>query len=172
MVITEMTYQESLAVIAKSNLARLACANENQPYLVPINYVLDHGCIYSFATFGRKIDWMRANPLVCVGVDEIIHSRQWQSVVAFGRYEELDGSQPNAADRHLAWKLLQRRPNWWQPAYVKTVISGEERPLAPIFFRIQLDEVSGHRIRQPVAPAERADGAFSRFVRNLIGEAN
>ena len=32
---------------------------------------------------------MRANPLVCVEVDEVAAYDQWLSVIAIGRYEEL-----------------------------------------------------------------------------------
>ena len=43
---------------------------------------------------------MRANPLVCVEVDEVAAYDRWVSVIAFGRYEELpkppgsDGATP------------------------------------------------------------------------------
>jgi hypothetical protein len=41
----------------------------------------DHkGMLYSFATIGRKVEWMRANPLVCVEVDEIVSRQKWQTV--------------------------------------------------------------------------------------------
>lgn len=169
MVITGLSEQESLRVVSRSNLARLACANAGQPYVVPINYVLRQRYLYSFSTFGRKIEWMRANPLVCVEVDDIVHHRHWESVVATGEYNELVESEDGESERHDAWTLLQNRPNWWEPGYVKTVISGEERPLVPIFFRIRLDEISGHRLQPPETPAARPDSGFSRLMRSILG---
>ena len=91
MVIREMSREECLRVLAGARLARLACAHENQPYVVPV-YLAYHeasGCLYGFTTPGQKVEWMRANPLVCVEVDEIAAYDQWVSVIAIGRYEEL-----------------------------------------------------------------------------------
>jgi hypothetical protein len=59
-----------------------------QPYIVPIYHAYRDHCIYSFSEPGQKIDWMRANPLVCVEADQM-RREQWTTVVVFGRYEEL-----------------------------------------------------------------------------------
>jgi nitroimidazol reductase NimA-like FMN-containing flavoprotein (pyridoxamine 5'-phosphate oxidase superfamily) len=91
MMIREMSREECLRVLARARLARLACAHENQPYVVPVYLTYDEasGCLYGFTSTGQKIEWMRANPLVCVEVDEIAAYDQWVSVIAIGRYEEL-----------------------------------------------------------------------------------
>lgn len=162
--------EESLGLIARSNLARIACSNGDHPYIVPINYVLDGGHLYSFSTFGQKIEWMRTNPNVCVEIDDIAHSRNWESVVATGTYEELTEDPEHMANREKAWSLLQARTNWWQPGFVRTVISGVERPLVPIFFRIRLAEVTGHRLSMPVAQRKKQSGGIGRFVKSLFGE--
>jgi hypothetical protein len=91
MVVSEMSTEACLRVLAGARLARLACARENQPYVVPV-YLVYHeesGCLYGFTVPGQKVEWMRANPLVCVEVDEIATYDQWVSVIATGRYEEL-----------------------------------------------------------------------------------
>jgi nitroimidazol reductase NimA-like FMN-containing flavoprotein (pyridoxamine 5'-phosphate oxidase superfamily) len=91
MVIREMSREECLRVLAGGRLARLACARENQPYVVPV-YLAYHeasACLYGFTTPGQKVEWMRANPLVCVELDEVAAYDQWVSVIATGRYEEL-----------------------------------------------------------------------------------
>ena len=49
--------------------------------------------------------------------------------------------------RALAHDLLATAAAWWQPGYVKTLLHGEERPLEPIYFRISIDEPSGHQAR-------------------------
>ena len=82
-------------VLAGARLARLAYAHENQPYIVPV-YLAYHEasgcCLYGFTTPGQKIEWMRANALVCVEVDEIAAYDQWVSVIAIGEYKELPKS--------------------------------------------------------------------------------
>ena len=60
---------------------RLACACNNRPYIVPIYFVYDDDRLYCFSTLGRKIEWMRENPLVCVEADEVRGHDDWTSVI-------------------------------------------------------------------------------------------
>lgn len=89
MLIEELPRQASLEFLARTHLGRLACTRAAQPYIVPIYFSYNNNCLYSFSTVGRKIDWMRTNPLVCVQADEVTNSEQWISVIVFGRFEEL-----------------------------------------------------------------------------------
>jgi nitroimidazol reductase NimA-like FMN-containing flavoprotein (pyridoxamine 5'-phosphate oxidase superfamily) len=97
MVIREMSREECLRVLAGTRQARLACAHENQPYVVPVSLAYHEApggaCLYGFTTPGLKVEWMRANPLVCIEVDELVAYDQWVSVIALGRYEELPGAE-------------------------------------------------------------------------------
>ena len=79
MVIHEMTREECFRMLAKTGLARLACALENQPYVVPVYLAFyesptREACFYGFTSEGQKVEWMRANPRVCVEVDDITSS--------------------------------------------------------------------------------------------------
>jgi len=91
MVIREMSREECLVLLAGSSMFRLACARDDQPYVVPVSLVFDtaSACLYGHTTLGRKIEWMRTNPRVCVEADEIKAQDRWMSVVAHGRYEEV-----------------------------------------------------------------------------------
>ena len=91
MIIQEMSWEECLKFLAGTRLARLGCAHKNQPYVVPVKLAYDEasGYLYGFTTPGQKIEWMRANSLVCVEVEEVAAYNHWVSVIAFGRYEEL-----------------------------------------------------------------------------------
>lgn len=143
MLIKTMTRQACVDVLKRTRTARLACAHEGQPYITPMSFVYDGDCLYSFSTVGQKITWMRANPLVCVEMDELVSPQEWKTVVVLGRYEEL----PNAAGddelRSYAYALLRRRPLWWEPGYVKTIVGGKERPLEFLYFRIHIDQMTG-----------------------------
>jgi len=163
--IEELTRDASLHFLAGSRLGRLACANQSQPYVTPFYFVYHDQWIYSFSTIGQKIEWFRANPLACVEVDEIASPQEWTSVIVFGRYEELakttDGQIPReipigrhedptkSSDDHdareLAFTLLQQCQLWWEPGYSRTVLHGTPRPLEPVYFRLSVDEISGHR---------------------------
>jgi len=144
MLIQEMTRDASLQFLARKGVGRLACARDGQPYITPFSFVLDGDCLYSFSTVGQKIEWMRINPLVCVQADELETPQKWSSVIILGRYTELSKEAEYADARQRAYSLLQKRPLWWEPAYVKTILHGKERELEPVYFRIQIGDISGH----------------------------
>ena len=145
MLIEELTRQASLDLLASKRLGRLACAQGSQPYVMPLYFAYHHNYLYGFSTGGQKIEWMRANPLVCVEVEEVVSSQKWVSVIAFGRYEELPDTPEHQPAREFAWKLLQQYAMWWEPGYAKTIVQGVERPLEPIFYRIWLTRINGRR---------------------------
>src|SRR5690242_8000739 len=145
MLIQEMTRQASLDFLARMHSGRLACAQDAQPYVVPIYFSYSEGCLYSFSTVGQKISWMRSNPLVCVQADEVVSLRNWISVVVFGRFEELPDVPEWSYQRALAHELLERRAAWWEPGYARTILHGAERPLVPIFYRVHITGVTGHQ---------------------------
>lgn len=143
--IKELTREVSLHFLADIHFGRLACAKDSQPYVTPFNFAYHDQYIYSFSTVGRKIEWLRGNPLACVEVDEITNPQQWTSVIVFGRYEELPATANGHATREFAFKLLQQRELWWEPGFAKTILHGAERPLDPVYYRLSIDEISGHR---------------------------
>jgi nitroimidazol reductase NimA-like FMN-containing flavoprotein (pyridoxamine 5'-phosphate oxidase superfamily) len=170
MLIQEMTTSECLRVLASHRLGRLACARDNQPYIVPIYFAYDEPYLYCFTTPGQKVEWMRTNPLVCVEVDEVEDSDAWTSVVVFGRYEECqeladidqpdqerfpaESAQPTGRlthtgvsmpDRTRVLELLRRHPQWWQPGCACRTERGPEQPLVPIFFGIRIESITGRR---------------------------
>jgi nitroimidazol reductase NimA-like FMN-containing flavoprotein (pyridoxamine 5'-phosphate oxidase superfamily) len=175
MVIREMSNDECLRILAKVRLARLACASNNQPYVVPVYLVyhepsLGEQCLYGYTTVGQKVNWMRANPQVCVEVDEVKSSTRWTSVIAFGRYEELPympelntGRPPEhaeshryeivpdessqAAERLLAYRLLQAHALWWEPASTARAALADRDPtdsFVPVFYKVNIDHVTGY----------------------------
>jgi hypothetical protein len=155
MLIHELTRQESLDVLAGTHLGRLACSQSMQPYIVPIHFAYQNGCLYGFSTPGRKIDWMRANPLVCVEADQM-RREQWTTVVVFGRYEELPDTAETRSERALACRLLQQNAAWWETATAKIAQGGEPSAVDSIFYRINIVKITGrHASIEPAAPGTR-----------------
>lgn len=145
MFIHELTETECRQVLARASFGRLACARDEQPYVVPISLALDGSCLYGFTTSGQKIEWMRSNPKVCFETDEVVSESEWTSVVVFGRYEELTDTPEHESARAEALELLQRRPMWWEPGYIGEEHRDQPHSLTPIFFRIHIDKMTGHR---------------------------
>ena len=119
MIVREMTEQENTAVVSAGRLARLACANEGQPYMVPIHYAFADRHLYSFSMAGQKVEWMRSNPKVCVQIDDLSSVRSWKSVVVYGVFEELPDRIGTKVARDHAWSLLEKHANWWEPGGLK-----------------------------------------------------
>lgn len=152
MLVQELTRQESLELLARTHLGRLGCAQGGQPYVVPIYFAYQNRYLYSFSTEGRKVEWMRINPLVCVETDEVVNSQRWASTIILGRYEELPDTPEWQSVRRFAFQLLKQRAVWWEPGYAKTILHGAERPLVPVFYRIQVVEITGHRAVPDLGP--------------------
>ena len=141
MLIEELTRQESLEVLARTHFGRLACARGMQPYIVPIYFAYQHNWLYSFSVLGQKIDWMRANPLVCVEADQM-RRELWATVVVFGRYEELLDTPELRSERIFAFNLLQHRAMWWEHGGAKRMPGGAPATV-PIFYRIKIEQITG-----------------------------
>jgi nitroimidazol reductase NimA-like FMN-containing flavoprotein (pyridoxamine 5'-phosphate oxidase superfamily) len=157
MLIFELTNEECVEVLTRLNFGRLGCSRDNQPYVVPFNFAYHERHLYSFATLGQKIEWMRTNPLVCVEADEILDHDHWTSVVVQGRYEELPDTPEGSAERQLAYALLERA-GWWEPACARKTYRVAVEPLVPMYYRIHIDRVTGRRAKpDPVEAAARLE---------------
>jgi len=142
-VIHELTQEECRERLARTPFGRLACALENQPYVVPVRIAYEPNYIYMFSTAGQKIEWMRENPKVCIQVDEIPSESQWTSVIAIGHYQELAEPRYTAEKAH-ARELLEKYSRWWLTALaVRREKSTRDLSIEPIFFRIEIDSVTG-----------------------------
>jgi uncharacterized protein len=148
MLIEEMKHHECSAMLARATVARLACAVDNQPYVVPIHIDFADGFVYSFSTMGQKIQWMRLNPLVCLEIEEFTSPKQWATLVVFGQYEELPDKPEYTYPRSMAERLFQRHPMWWEPASVP--LAGHPHR-SPILFRIVVARMSGRRAEPDVS---------------------
>jgi nitroimidazol reductase NimA-like FMN-containing flavoprotein (pyridoxamine 5'-phosphate oxidase superfamily) len=157
MFIHEMTDQECRNALQKASVGRLGCARNKQPYVVPVYFAFDGEHIYGFTTMGQKIEWMRANPKVCLEIDEQISEENWTSVIVFGRYEELPDEPRYEAARMKAHQVLRRRPMWWEPAFMSDTHRDTCHSVVPVFYRIHIGQMTGHRATPDIV--EAADAA-------------
>lgn len=148
MQIHDMSNESIIALLQHEHTGRIACVKESQPYVTPMRFSYHENYLYSFATEGKRVSWMRANPLVCVEVDSIVSLYRWRTVIATGKYEELPNSSEHIEQRSLAFDLLSKTSNWWEPGFVKTCRQGAVRPLEAVYFRISITELTGHEATQ------------------------
>jgi len=135
--ITKLNEEEAQEILRRNGLARLGCIADGRPYVVPVNYLYDGEAIYIHSLPGRKIAALRRNPQACLQVDEIDAERDWRSVIAFGRYEEIADEQRRA---YYLKQLLRRFPHL-TPVESRLVINAG--PIEVILFAIRIEEVTG-----------------------------
>lgn len=141
----KLTNAEIEALIHREFIGRLGCHAENVTYIVPISYAYDGEYIYGHTYEGMKVNMMRKNPRICFQVDDMHNMANWQSVVAWGTFEELEHSH----ERDYAINVLMHRalpivhsetmhlsPQWPFPAADPSTIDG-------IIFRIRLTDKTG-----------------------------
>ncbi|MBV8197099.1 MAG: pyridoxamine 5'-phosphate oxidase family protein [Candidatus Eremiobacteraeota bacterium] len=75
------------------------------PYIAPITYAYDGRAIYGYSLLGAKIEFMSANPQVCVEVDHIETAADWQSVTARGLFHQLHGQAAEEAVERISDRL-------------------------------------------------------------------
>lgn len=142
MIIKEMPEYDVRTMIQQTHVGRLSYILDNRPVIVPMGFRFSGGSLYSFTTEGQKTEAMRANNAVCILFDAIASRTEWRSVVVHGRFRELADAEEKAA---IA-KLMSTDATWWEPAYTKTVTrDGKERPLEPVFFRVDIESATGHQ---------------------------
>jgi nitroimidazol reductase NimA-like FMN-containing flavoprotein (pyridoxamine 5'-phosphate oxidase superfamily) len=142
MLIKEISTQECLDTVSRASVGRLGCSFQDQPYVVPIYFAYEGEWIYVFSTFGKKIEWMRANPKVCVEVEEKVGESEWISVLVNGSYEELAEPQFTQERAH-ARQLLAKKHHWWLNAMAERRVGSEDQQVEPLFFRIHVDSATG-----------------------------
>jgi len=142
MEIREIAQEECRSVLARVSFGRLGCCFDNRPYVVPISFAFEDDYLYVLSTLGKKIEWMRKNPRVCVLVDQITSETQWVSILVNGSYQELAEPQFTEERKH-ARKLLEGRARWWQVPLAERQSMSEQELIEPLFFRVHVDSLSG-----------------------------
>jgi nitroimidazol reductase NimA-like FMN-containing flavoprotein (pyridoxamine 5'-phosphate oxidase superfamily) len=144
MVIHELSPADCANVLSRANLARLACCRMNQPYVVPVSFAYDprQACLFSFSAIGKKIEWMRENPSVCLEVDDVDDRFNWTTIVVFGRFDEIADSAEDRELRLRALHLFTERSQWWLPGAAKP---GGSDHSGVVLYRIHIDRMTGRR---------------------------
>lgn len=146
MLVREMSQKECEGLLARLGFGRLACARNNQPYVLPIYFASDSGLLYGFATMGQKIEGMRLNPLVCVEADEVLSDTEWASVILSGRCEEFPDTPEYAERRQQAQSYLEKvRSLWWQTGFAAAQTRGRFDRDITLFYCIHIEEMSDRR---------------------------
>lgn len=103
----QLDRQEMEELLRSSVVGRIGCHADGRTYVVPVSFVYEDSAIIGHSARGLKMQMMRDNPNVCFEVDAMEDLSNWRSVIAWGKFEELQGAE---ADRALAALLARLLP--------------------------------------------------------------
>ncbi len=135
--ITQLTEQQARQLLGSARVGRLGCIVDGEPYITPINYKFEGDFIYSHSLRGTKIDGLRKNPRACIQVDRIKTDLYWQSVLAFGNYEEIQ----DPTERGTILRSLLKEFPMLTPVESALIEDGYTPEI--IIFRIRVDRITG-----------------------------
>jgi uncharacterized protein len=93
-------------MLYEQHVGRIGCHADGRTYVVPVTYVYDGTAIYVHSAEGLELRLMRANPEVCFEVDHSADMGTWQSVICWGKFEELHGDAARQALGMLVARIL------------------------------------------------------------------
>lgn len=143
--IYDLTPEECREVLKRESFGRLACTKGNEPYVVPTGFAYQSEYLYCFSAVGQKVEWMRANPCVCLEIDTVSGLDRWLSVIVTGRYEELPDIAEWEEEVIDAYELLRQRSLWAQPAYTSAHHRDPSQRPTLVYYRIHIEKLTGRR---------------------------
>lgn len=135
-----MTDREIEALLADEVVARVACHADGEIYVVPVALVWHGSALWGFSHDGRKIAMMRRNPEVCVEIDRVRHLGSWESVVAWGSFEELANDEADRGAAIVGERLATLAADRESRRRLEEALAGEP---APIVYRIVVRKMTG-----------------------------
>lgn len=137
--ITELSETAARKFLSERHLARLGCVLDGgSPYVVPVNYLLIGDAFFLHSLPGLKIAALRKNRQACLQVDEVKNFFEWQSVIAFGDFEEIT----DARQRAEILEILLKGFRALTPAEaVRPNTDGGDSEI--VLFRIKIRQITG-----------------------------
>lgn len=138
---------ECIKILKQNYIGHLAYIFQNRPFVIPITYFYEQktNTIIGYSSEGHKTKALRILSNASIEVSEIESVNNWQSVLAHGKYEELNGSQAKSY-LHIfsdGIKDIIKQKEEKNPQCISDFSSKIYDEEVPIVFRINLDEITG-----------------------------
>lgn len=134
-----ITTKEALSVLGSEPVAHLGVVYDGEPYVTPMSFVVDGDRILFRTLPGKKLEALRANPVVCVEVSRFDEgSGDWVSVILRGTAQETNDE---AAGVAAVTMLLDK----YREAVGSPLSRGGIQPLIglPHVIEVTITEISG-----------------------------
>ncbi|MGH7618651.1 MAG: pyridoxamine 5'-phosphate oxidase family protein [Gemmatimonadaceae bacterium] len=134
----ELSREDSLAMLQRQYVGRLAFAFHDRVDIEPISFVYADGWLYFRTSPGTKLATVKHHPWVAFEVDEIRGRNDWRSVVVRGTIYFLDPERPGADRREYDAALSALRS-----VDATALTDADAVPHRTHLFRIHVDEITG-----------------------------
>ena len=141
----EITSRDEIeSIINKAFVCRLAMADENGPYIVPLSFGYREGSLYFHcAKEGRKLDILKKNKRVCFEIDtgqEIVESEKackwgmkYKSVIGFGNALFIEDMESKKTALNIIMRHYSGRSFEFEEKEVKRVV----------IFKVEIESMTG-----------------------------
>jgi len=138
----ELPSADSLEMLSRHRVGRLAFTFHDRVDIEPISYLFRDGWIYARTSPGTKLEVVRHNPWVAFEIDEIESRFDWRSVVIHGTIYFLDGSGGDRERETYATALELMRS-----VDAEMLTAADPVPHRSTLFRIHADRIIGRASR-------------------------
>lgn len=145
--ILELPDEQVIGVLENNYIGSLAFIAHSVPYVLPVTYFYcrEENCIVSYSMEGHKINALRENPQVALGVYEMNSVNDWRSVLVHGIYEELHQIDAKQYLHRFAEGVrdnLKETPSS-DSRFIQDFSSRANSEGLPVVYRIKIEEWSG-----------------------------
>ncbi len=135
------------SLLINGSLGRIGYYDGEKCYITPVTYFYDGIFIYGQTNEGMKLDNMRKNRHVCFEVDVYRGISNWESVIAWGNFEELSGETAVEARKFFYNKILhlltEDNVSMMEDSKINRA-SADINRMKEFMYRIKLSEKIGH----------------------------
>lgn len=142
----DLTEKQIDNVLSSNVVGRIGCSSGKKIYVVPVTYAYDGESIIGHTVEGMKIDFLRQNPECCFQVDDVKDLADWESVIAWGTFEELKGDEALESSNLLMKRISPIMPGDTSQSHrMGPLPEGRQATFEknPIVYRIRIKEKSG-----------------------------
>lgn len=139
--------EQTEEVLSGGYIMRIGCKDNRRMYILPVTYCYDKetSSLIGHSGPGTKINAMKENPEVCFEVEQINSISSWKTVVGWGRFEELKGSDAKKGIHLLVNKVrtLLNNDNHPHMKFLHNLSHSAGSESDAIIYRIRISECTG-----------------------------
>jgi nitroimidazol reductase NimA-like FMN-containing flavoprotein (pyridoxamine 5'-phosphate oxidase superfamily) len=136
-IFSELPRDESIALLERNHVGRLAFSFHDRVDIEPISYVYADGWLYARTSPGTKLTVVHHHPWVAFEVDEVSDRFRWRSVVVRGTIYFLDPEKERKEYDAAVERL--------RSADEHALTDEDATPYRRVLFRIHADDITGRQ---------------------------